>query len=585
VPVLRGDVETIVTKALEKEPERRYVRAADLASDIRRFLADQPISARPVSRTYQLAKFARRHRVLVASVAVLIVVLAAGVVGTTSQMVRAERERDRVSEAKALADERFEEAEELRRQESESRRRTENALRRAEAVARLQRDMFASAAPGKQGRNVKVADVLDGASREIGQSLAADPDLEMAMRASLGETYRGLGLLEESERELARVVEIARALHGENQVETLRAQVALADVIEDRSRFDEARRLYDEALAGFVARGGEEDPGALTVLNNRASLRNKQGEGDAAEADLRRVLAVRERTNGADSIETASAMSGLGQLLHERGKAAEAEDMIRRALDISRASIGDRAPDTLTRMSILATYLRQRGALEDSEKLYREILATRREVQGERHYDTFTAMNNLAGLLQERGQVGEAEKLFRETLEIRLEVLGEEHRDTLITMNNLALLLTNQKKLDEAETLHRRALSIKKRVLGERDTSTITSMANLALVQYLRGDVEGALASYRDVLAAFEATNGARHVRTGQAHENVGGCLAALKRWDEAERELLAAHDILEDVQGPKGVRTRAVAQRLAELYTAWGKPEEAASWRMQIAR
>lgn len=580
VPILRGDVETIIGKALERDRARRYARAADMASDIRRWLADQPIEARPPSRIYQLQKFARRNRGLVAGTVALILVLAAGVVGTTTQKVRAERERDQATEARALADQRYEEAEVLRTQERESRERAERALRRAEAMAGLQRDMFESANPARKGRDVKVADVLQDASERVGRTFGSDPDLEIAARESLGGTYQALGLLDEAERELRAALSLSTRTNGDRHVETLRAKARLAGVLEDMSRPDEARALFDSALEGFIALGGEDDPEALSTKLNRASLREHQGEGDAAEEDMRFVLAARRRTKGDNDLGTISVMSQLGGLLHSRGKSAEAEDLITTALAASRALLGDRHPDTLTRMNILATFLRQRGRLAEAEPLYRTVLDARREVQGERHYDTFTAMNNLAGVLQDLGKVDEAETMFRQTLDIRLQVLGEEHRDTLVSMNNLATLLSNQKRLDEAEALHRRALEIKRRILGERNSSTLTTIANLALVQYLRGDVEGALASYRDVLSANEAVNGVRHVRTAQARENVGGCLLALKRWSEAETELLAAHDVLSDVQGPKGVRTRGVVERLVDLYTAWGRPESAAEWR-----
>ncbi len=131
--------------------------------------------------------------------------------------------------------------------------------------------------------------------------------------------------------------------------------------------------------------------------------------------------------------------------------------------------------------------------------------------------------------------------------------------------------------------MHLRALGIKRRVLGERDSSTITTVSNLALVRYLRGDVAGALESYRDVLAASEAVHGPRHLRTGQARENVGGCLLALRRFEEAEAELTKAFDILNDVQGPTGKRTIGVAQRLVDLYEAWARPEQAGLWRARL--
>ena len=96
-PELRGDIETIVAKALEKDKTRRYASAAELAADIQRYLNDEPIVARPPSASYQLQKFARRHKALVAGVAAVFVVLVGGIVASTLQATRANRERDRRS--------------------------------------------------------------------------------------------------------------------------------------------------------------------------------------------------------------------------------------------------------------------------------------------------------------------------------------------------------------------------------------------------------------------------------------------------------------------------------------------------------
>jgi predicted Ser/Thr protein kinase len=209
----RGDIETIVAKALEKDKARRYASAADLAADIRRYLAEEPIMARPASASYQLQKFARRHKALVAGTAAVFLVLAAGVIVSTREAVRARtaeraavEQRDRAVAAEARAE-----------QES-------NAAKAVDDF--LQNDLLAQASSTNQAGvstkpdpNLKVRTALDRASARIAGKFDKQPDIEAAIRDTLGQTYIDIGLYPEARQHTERSLELHRRLLGPDNPE------------------------------------------------------------------------------------------------------------------------------------------------------------------------------------------------------------------------------------------------------------------------------------------------------------------------------------------------------------------------------
>src|SRR5262245_48189385 len=203
---LRGDLDWIVLKAMTKERDRRYVSAADLGADLRRFLRNEPVDASPPSAAYRIGKFVRRHRVAVTAAALLVLTLMAGTVGTTAGMVRARR-----AEASA---------------------RTEAAT--AERYSTFLIDMFEASTPEQsKGRDISARELLQRGAARIRTELASEPPLEARLLATIGGVYTKLGLYAEARSILDEAVALARSVGAGDDVDLARALVRRGAVERD----------------------------------------------------------------------------------------------------------------------------------------------------------------------------------------------------------------------------------------------------------------------------------------------------------------------------------------------------------------
>lgn len=555
---LRGDLETIFARALEKEPARRYASARELAAELRRFLEDRPIAARPTSRAYLLAKFARRNRVLVGGMVAVLLVLLAGIAGTGWQAVVAAAERDRANDEAGKAG---------------------LEAKRANAVARFQRDMLSRVKPTLGGRDVKLVDVLDAAAAAVEASFPDDPAGAGAVHGTLGDSYHALGALREAEREYLAAAECCARVSGVDSVEawTARHQVGRVRLLLDD--VDAADRDLRDALEHLEMVLGFDDRRTLSAAHSVVLLELRRRDPAAAEVLARRILDTRRRAYPDDRAELATAEGQLGSVLWQLGRLEEAQQALENDLVLSREVRGPDDPSVGVACSLLASVLRDRGELARSEELYREAVALGRRVLGDEHHDLWVWMNNLAGVLDQQRKYGEAEALYRDVWKRRAAEFGEEHEQTLIVMNNVAMVLTNTGRHAEAEPLHEHALAIKERVLGPSDPRTLTSRFNVGLSQLLQGRLEDALPHFRECAERAPEAYPAGHWMIAKLRDGHGSCLHLLGRWSEAEPVLLRAHAEMSAVFPASDPRVRAIVDRLHDLYVAWEKSEEAARW------
>ncbi len=417
---LRGDVETIVVKALEKDKSRRYSSAAEFAGDIRRYLAHQPILARPPSALYQLRTFARRNQALVTSVVVTFVALCAALVNVTL-------ERDR-----ALRSERI-----------------------AQAVNDfLNEDLLAAAGPLRTpNRDITMREVLDAASDKIAGRFDGQPETKASIHATLGKTYEYLGEYEAAEPHLEEAVRLYRRTLGDKHLNTLNAMEDLALVYRRHARYDEAEELFTEALAGKRDLLGNDHFETAVSTNDLATLYHTVGRHEEAERLYLESVEVRRALFGDEHAEMAACECNLANLYEVQGRYDEAAALHEMALKTRRSTLGDEHPDTLMSMNSLAKVYNSRKEYGRAEPLSREVLAVRRRTLGEQHPDTLKTMNNLAVLCRNSDQYEEAERLFIGVLAGQRKLLGEDHPHTLVSTNNLADLYQQMGRYEEAVTL------------------------------------------------------------------------------------------------------------------------------------
>jgi tetratricopeptide (TPR) repeat protein/predicted Ser/Thr protein kinase len=585
----RGDIEIIIGKALEKDKTRRYQSASNLAADLQRFLSDEPILARPPSAMYQFRKFAKRNKVVVTAMAGIFVVLLAAFIWTEHAREEAATE-----------------------------------AQKATAINEFFGRVLASPDPEDGlGKDVKFWEVLDEAAARLEKGeLAGQPEVEGAVRLTLGRTYRRLGDLDAAQVHLTSALEITRRYVGDDHPQTLATMDELALLLKTRGGYSEAEPLYRQALEARRRVLGPEHPETLETQHNLAVLLNAQGDDLEAERLYRATLATRRRALGEEHEDTLATMNSLTLLLKSKGNLADAEQLYRKILEIQTRTLGDDHPDTLTSMNNLGALLRARGRTSEAEEFHRRALVTQRRVLGEEHPKTLTSLNNLAIVLRAQDKLDEAEKLYRETVELLRRKLGDRHPKTLTAMKNLATLLHERGKLVEAEELYRKTLEFLRSELGDGHRNTIHSIYTLAVLLVKKGDHEEAepllwealelwrevlpeghptiaraLLKLGEVLLEREDAEGAEPLlrecltirrdalpagdwQTANAENVLGDCLTRLEHFSKAEPLLLGSYPIIKARWGESDEHTEKAVNRLIDLYEALGEMEKVAEYR-----
>ncbi len=422
---LAGDLTWIVGKALEKRPEDRYAAVSELAADLERHLADLPVLAAPPRLGHRLRKLVRRNRLAVTAAALVVASVLGGLAATGAALVRSRR-----AEARATRE-----------------------AQKAQAANDFLRGMLSSASLAEEGRQVKVAEVLDRAAESLGDRLAGEPEVQASLRSTLGRTYESLGLWTEAERELGRAIDLYRATVGELAPATLEARTVHGIVLDSLGRTAEAEAELAETIRQSSEHLGAEDPQTLAARVALAGVWESQSRLVEAEAAYRDVLARREARYGADSPETFEAAAGLQLVLSESGKEAAAEALGRDLLAQMRRQLGATHPDTLITANNLANVLANAGKGAEAEALLRELVREQEAVRGGEHPETLTSRHNLAIALVRLGREAEAEDLEREVLAARRRVLGATHPHTLISLRTLGVILSRRGRFAAAEPL------------------------------------------------------------------------------------------------------------------------------------
>ena len=502
---LKGDVETIVQKALEKDRSRRYQTAGELADDVQRYLDYEPIVARPPSARYQLAKFARRNKGLVAAVASIFVVLVAATVVSTSFAISSDRSR------------------------REAERRKQDAVQSDAASAAVVRfltdDVLAGATPARiqdrAFRDQLARLLLDPAAVAVANRFGGQPRVEAAVRACLCEAYLALGDGQRAVEHARASFELCRTHLGPDDPDTLGSMSNLGAALEAAGKFDEAEVILRGAMR---PRGPtvEEALAHARIANNLGNVLHHLGRFEEAEAMLRQALETARSSGGNPDRFTLQVMNNLGAVLEARDKTTEAEPILRECLTYSRRLLGPRHPDTFMALNDLANLLLGGpGKTAEAAALLTEAVDGFKEVLGPDHQTTLSAMGNLAAALNQQGKRAELEPVLKDVIAGLSKRLGPDHPDVLITQNNLAVVLWEQQKFAESAELHRKVLETRRRVLGEDHPLTLASMSQLGL----------ALVGAEDLTAAepllTEALNRTRRA-LGNDHPDTLAAIGAL---------------------------------------------------------
>ena len=582
---LDRDVETVVGKALEKEPDRRYASAAALSDDIGRFLDSQPILARPPSALYQLRKFANRHRALVtaATAAVLALVIGLGMATWGFRSARLEAQR-------------------------------------AQQISEFLREMLAGVDPEvAQGHDTTILrQILDTTAARIDSELTNQPRVAAELHGTIGYTYSVIGVDEVAEHHLLTSHQLFVDTVGSAHVDTLSAlnRIAVLRALQDRQ--EEAEQLYLEAIEKQRHALGENHPELLRSMANLAVLYSKTDRLDEAKRLHRDVLAARRELLGPDHTDSLMSLNSLGVALLQSHDFNEAVEVLEESERRHRRVLGVNHPDTIKALHNLAGVYGQLGRWNDSEALYIESLEALRKVYGTDHPTTLEAIHNLgvhyrqrrqpdlaaaflnealdkrearfgpnhrltlrtlgalADLREAEGLADEAEDLFREVVDRRSRHLGATHPDTFSAIHALGLFLHRQQRFEEAREIRIPLTDQARQAMGAEHHQTLLFINELGLTLTALGEMEAAEAAYREALNGRAKVLGPAHRATLISNNCLAVHFMRQQRWSDAEPLLRHAVTAQAEQLGPQHVDTLYSQYNLAFVLTETERLDEA---------
>ncbi len=536
VHLLRGDLDWIVMKALEKDRARRYETANGLARDVERYMGDEPVVARPPSKMYRFQKLARRNKLAFAAAGAVAATLLVGLGLATWQFI----EKSRAYRLTLLA----EQAQERLRLQAQASEKQARAINRF-----LTEVLLFQATPEQNAREKKVTmdQVLDVATSNLDHKveIAQQPELEVTLRLDIGTTYEMLGALGEAERNLRIALKLFRSALGPENLDTLAAEHELAKLLSGQRKDEESERLAHEAWQGRLRLLGAEHPYTLSSEELYEEALAEQGKLHEAEPIARQILQIHERVLGPNDPATISSLGDLGELLQLRGSNAEAEPYIR---------------DTLTRI--------QRNGSADT-------------------HDGFICVKELAYLRLVQGDPAEAQKLLEEALPRARKRLGPDNFLTLFIQRVLVRALAEEGRLVEAEALGKETLNARLSTRANQDdVGTGRTLLYLGRVLVEESKQDEAEPRLQEALTIFrkDASIKARPELAGQAANWLGVIQLARKAYPQAEALMLPGSErfFAADVEMSPHERRLAVGH-IVELYQAWGKPEQTAEWQKRL--
>jgi serine/threonine protein kinase len=401
---IRGDLDWITMKALEKERDRRYDSPRELARDLRNYRNDLPVVARPPSARYRAGKFVSRHKLAVAATGVVLAGLVVGIsVGAWGLGRALGAEREARSEAAA-----------------------------AERISEFMVSLFRQSDPSEaRGREVTAREVLDAGVERIETELADDPVVRARLLGTMGGVYRGLGNYERALELQQAGMQVLQQLHGTDHPDTLKATENVAITYWYLQRFDQAESLLRQVADGRTALYGTDHSDTLNAMYNLAILMRALGRYEEGESLYRTVLESRRRLLGDEHLHTLSTMTSLANLLTSVGQFAEAEQLQAEALStVERAHGADHPTATAIRNNLAVVY-KTLERMDDALRLYRDNLEVQRRVLGDEHDETLRTINSIGEILIAERRYDEAGPLLEQNATTTARVLGDANHESL----------------------------------------------------------------------------------------------------------------------------------------------------------
>jgi serine/threonine protein kinase/tetratricopeptide (TPR) repeat protein len=456
IRAVRGDLDWIAMKALEKDRTRRYPTANALALDVHRFIANEAISARPPGKVYKLQKAMLRNKLLFAGVSVITLLMVASLIVVSTSLTKEHR----------------------------SRLEAEVASTKSRQVTRFLEDMLQGVEPSVAlGQDTTMLrGILDRTAERVGKEMTNQPAIEAELRDLIGRLYFEIGNYYGAEKMHRAALAFYRKHYGPESREAAASLNDLGLALWKEGNLTDAERTHQEALGIRRALFRNEHSEVATSLNNLATVYRHQRKLEEAEAGIREALRIRQKLFGEENLQVADSLHNLSLVLGDQRKWAEAEAMARKVLAMRRRLLGNDHPLVAAALLDVANALGSTGKSEEAESLQEEAFTMQRKLLGDEHPDVSTSLSSLGTRMRERGDLREAQTVSSAALSMQRKILGKDSPEVLSSLESLGSTLKAQGKLSEAEAAFREAWTGWRKREGNEGPHTLSALDHVARV-------------------------------------------------------------------------------------------------------
>ena len=503
---LSGDIDNIILMALNKEPERRYNSIQLLAEDIKHYIEGRPVNAHSDSLWYRSIKFVSRHKIGVTAVTIIALLLISGVAAVIWQANLAALQRDKATLEAAKSNQ----------------------------INKFLNEILSSVDPSKEGKDVKVVEVLDKASKKIQTELKNQPEIEAQIRTTLGITFQNLGLYDQGIIQLERALQLQDSVLGQNNIETAMSFKNLALVYHYKGNLDTAKYLYEKSIE---------------ILRKLVKPPNSK---------------------------IAEALNDYGTLQMDLSKYKDAKKSFEESLTNYINIYGKEHKDVASTYNNLALDFHYLNELDSAEKYYQTAYDLNKKIFGDSSLSVTYNINNLAFVAQDKGNYLAAESLFSKAYNLRKKILGDNHPEVTVNKYNLGCLLFFLGKYKQSEALITEAIKSWGKKLDKNHYYFGDAYAFLGKVQNADGKYDSAYQNLTHSLQIRNKIFDEKNSLVVSTECELGKSLFGLKKFSKAENVLLKDYaKIKGEKEYDKKTRNNLV-KAIIELYGKWGKKHEA---------
>jgi tetratricopeptide (TPR) repeat protein len=557
IRTISGDMDWIVMKALEKDRARRYETASGLALDVKRFLDQEAVLARPPSKLYRFHKSVQRNKLLFLGIAIIATLLIASLIVVTASLAKERQTRREAEIAKQSA---------------------QTEATRSQQVTKFLEDMLKGVGPSAAlGQDTTMLrQILDRTAERIGVEMTNQPAIEADLRSLIGTLYQQIGNYPQAGEMHRAALTIRRRLFGP---ESLQVAASLNDLGVDLMagrRVSEAEGVVAEALAIRRRHLGDENSATATSLNDLGAVYRDQGRLIEGEALAREALRIRRKLREGENLDVADSLRNLCLILGSKGQWLEAERMAQDVLSMRQRLLDQNHPWVASALADLAWTKNGLGKSAEATALNREALTMRRKLLPGTHPDVALSLYSVGNSMRERGNMADAHSILTAALSIQRKLLSTDDPAVINTLHSLALTREAEGKWDEAEKWHREVVALWRQRAGTEDVQTLYALRELATSLEKQKKWSEAETLHREALALWSKQRGNDDPQTLYALNRLGVTLEAAGKLSEAEavfRELLAGWRKRAGNEDPE---TLYANRKLARTFEAQGKRSDA---------